>query len=191
MLHNYMDFVDLKVYLTLAWEVSCDGAVLQKGVISAKDMPSVNPHTDAWVNIPATVPEKGRCYLRVIYLLKNATELLPAGHVLGFDEILLKNYDGRNQEVLALREKEGSVCNTVSVTEDPRHLTISGDTFQYVFSKLTGVFVKMDCYGSPLITHPMEINIWRAPTDNDRKLKLEWIRAFYDQAATRTYATDY
>lgn len=190
-LHNYLDFTDLRDYLTVAWEVNCDGEVTGRGTVATEDMPPVMPHEEAWLNLPIDVPKKGRCYLKVIYLLKEATELLSAGHVLGFDEILLKNADGRNQEVLALKTKEEDECKNLSVTEDSRCLTITGDNFKYVFSKFTGMFVEMECYGSPLITRPMEINIWRAPTDNDRKVKLEWMRAFYDRAATRTYSTNY
>ena len=33
----------------------------------------------------------------------------------------------------------------------------------------------------------MELNIWRAPTDNDRKIKQEWIDAGYDRSKTRVY----
>ena len=36
---------------------------------------------------------------------------------------------------------------------------------------------------------PVEINIWRAPTDNDRYRKAEWKRAFYDRIYTRAYET--
>ena len=35
----------------------------------------------------------------------------------------------------------------------------------------------------------MEVNIWRAPTDNDRKMKLEWMAAGYDRSKTRAYDT--
>ena len=35
----------------------------------------------------------------------------------------------------------------------------------------------------------MEYNIWRAPTDNDRKIRLEWQRAGYDRTRVRTYLT--
>ena len=33
----------------------------------------------------------------------------------------------------------------------------------------------------------MELNIWRAPTDNDMYMKKEWKRAHYDNAYTRAY----
>ena len=35
----------------------------------------------------------------------------------------------------------------------------------------------------------MEYNIWRAPTDNDRNIKLEWMKAQYDRIVTRAYET--
>ena len=38
---------------------------------------------------------------------------------------------------------------------------------------------------------PMEINIWRAPTDNDKKIKLEWMDAQYDRSTSRSYQTEY
>lgn len=33
----------------------------------------------------------------------------------------------------------------------------------------------------------MELNIWRAPTDNDRKIKQEWMDAGYDRSKSRAY----
>ena len=36
---------------------------------------------------------------------------------------------------------------------------------------------------------PMEVNIWRAPTDNDRKIRLEWKAAGYDRSKARAYDT--
>ena len=41
--------------------------------------------------------------------------------------------------------------------------------------------------GRSYINHPMELNIWRAPTDNDMYIKLEWKKAHYDAAYTRAY----
>ena len=41
--------------------------------------------------------------------------------------------------------------------------------------------------GRSYINHPMELNIWRAPTDNDMYIKLEWKKAHYDASYTRAY----
>ena len=44
--------------------------------------------------------------------------------------------------------------------------------------------------GEELLDRPMELNIWRAPTDNDRNVRLEWERAHYHQAAARAYGVE-
>ncbi len=50
------------------------------------------------------------------------------------------------------------------------------DDFCYTYDKLTafsrGWFTKTRV----LLDRPMEYNIWRAPTDNDRNIKLEWMK---------------
>lgn len=36
----------------------------------------------------------------------------------------------------------------------------------------------------------MELNIWRAPTDNDMYIKAEWKKAHYNEAYTRAYKSE-
>ena len=54
---------------------------------------------------------------------------------------------------------------------------LSCEQFTYVFNKLTGLFDKMTFANEPLLDQPMGFNVWRAPTDNDRKLKADWYAA--------------
>ena len=188
-LRNYKDFVDLKDYLTIAWEVNCDGEVVARGGVEENDMPSVKPHEEASLHLKVPVPEKGKCYLKVFYYLKEATDLLSKGYILGFDEVLLETLDGRNQLAVALREVEFQKKEVLKLKEDDRYLAITGNTFFYVYNKLTGVFENMIWKGQNIITRPMEVNIWRAPTDNDRYIKWEWLSAQYGRAYTRVYKT--
>ena len=48
----------------------------------------------------------------------------------------------------------------------------------------------MSFANSSLILRPMEYNIWRAPTDNDRNIKHSWMAARYDRAFSRAYKTE-
>lgn len=194
-LHNYKDFVDLKDYLTIDWEVNCDGEMTSSGQITDAEMVSVRPHQEAQMKLLVEVPEKGKCYLKLFYRQKEASLLLPAGHLLGFDEVLLENADGRNQTLVSLENggcrranaESGGMC----VQEAEKYLTVSGTGFTYEFNKFTGLFEKMELAGKPLITRPMEINIWRAPTDNDRIANLEWQRARYHWSVVRAYETSW
>ena len=60
----------------------------------------------------------------------------------------------------------------------------------YTYDKRTGLFTQMEYKGEEYLNAPMELNIWRAPTDNDRYVRLEWERARYDKAYARAYGTE-
>ena len=111
-------------------------------------------------------------------------------HDMGFDEILLENTDNRNQKALAMWS-DTPVGNKITVQECARYLTLQDKHFTYAFNKLTGLFATMQYDGESLLDEEMVFNIWRAPTDNDRKLKLDWLAARYDHCMTNAYHTEY
>ena len=187
--HNYMDFVTMNQYLTMTYEVTCDGNVIGSGEVDR--VPAILPHGEGTLKLNIEVPAKGRCYLKLNYFLKDATELLPAGFPLGFDEIHLSNTDERNQKALQMWKAKTATEHSISIMENDRYLTVSAADFTYSYDKVKGSFNKMTFHGKELLDRPMELNIWRAPTDNDRKLKLHWMAAHYDKAITRCYRTHF
>lgn len=189
-LHNYMDFVNLEDYITIGYEINCDGTVLAAGEIALPEDFSAEPHQDMTIPFRVSVPEKGKCFLKVIYRQKQKTELIESGDLLGFDELPLENSDSRNQKALALWNVP-EIVGTLQVKESDHSLVISCDRFVYVYSKLTGLFDKMTFGNESILDKPMELNIWRAPTDNDSRVKQEWYAAHYDRSVTRAYTTDH
>ena len=186
-LHNYLDFDDLKDYLDIRFEVIKDGlSTVQKGKLSPF---SVMPHTDGVTELNVTIPSEGKIYLKLIYRLKKETPFLKKNFILGFDEILLKNEDGRNQMALSWLEKTDQV-KEIRVHETDTEVTINSKDFTYTLDRRTGLFEQMQFSGRNYLIHPMELNIWRAPTDNDMYLKSEWKRARYDKAYTRAYTVE-
>ncbi|MDE7332552.1 MAG: DUF4981 domain-containing protein [Lachnospiraceae bacterium] len=190
-LQSFMDFVNLKDYLWVCYEVSCDGYCTAQGRI--EELPSIEPHQKETVlTLPENcIPERGKCYLKLCYYMKNQREIVDAGEPLGFDEILLHNRDGRNQ-IANLIWKEGHMPDSrekafFSVREDGKYITIEGKRFAYRMDKRYGLFEQLTCNGRGLLDRPMELNIWRAPTDNDRKIKEKWYAAGYDRSITRAY----
>ena len=184
-LHNYMDFDDLKDFADIGYEVTVDGIKVDSGNIEAV---SIAPHGEETVDLNIKIPAKGRVYLKVIYRQKKETALIPAGHILGFDEVPVENEDGKNQTAVkwleqAKEEKEMDVVETDS------QVVIKGQAFSYTYSKKNGMFTSLCYAGREYFNHPMEVNIWRAPTDNDMYAKLEWKKARYDDACVRAYET--
>lgn len=77
----------------------------------------------------------------------------------------------------------------ITYTENDRVITINGVDFVYVYNKLTGMFDSMIYKNHSFLKRPMEMNIWRAPTDNDRVVKRLWYEAGYDKMTQRAYDT--
>ena len=188
-LKNYMNFVDLKDYATLAYEINCDGEVISRGVAEITE--SILPFAQGIVKLDMSVPESGKCYLKLFYYQKNSTNLLAEGFELGFDEVLLQNADGSNQKANALMQYAKESQGALSVEECDRFLEVKGENFAYKYNKLKGIFEQLTIDGKEMLDAPLDLNIWRAPTDNDRTLKLTWFRAGYDRMITRAYETTY
>ena len=185
-LHNYMDFDDLKDYVKISYELTQDGLVISKGILSEF---SVAPHGEGKTNLKINVPENGKCYLKLIYHLKKELPLLDEDHILGFDEIEVSKEDTKCK----LAEKwipETVVDSELQVNENDTQIHIKGREFAYTIDKRTALFTEMKFAGREYLNHPMELNIWRAPTDNDMYIKSEWKKAHYDKAYTRAYTTE-
>lgn len=185
-LHNYMDFDDLKDYVKISYELMQDGLVISKGKLPEV---SAAPHSEGKINLKINVPESGKCYLKFIYHLKKELPLLDEDHILGFDEIEVSQKDAKCQ--LAEKWVEKTVTDSeLQVSEDDTQIHIKGREFAYTIDRRTALFTEMKFAGREYLNHPMELNIWRAPTDNDMYIKSEWKKAHYDKAYTRAYTTE-
>ena len=185
-LHNYMDFDDLKDYVKISYELTQDGLVISKGILPEF---SVAPHGEGKTNLKINVPENGKCYLKLIYHLKKELPLLDEDHILGFDEIEVSKEDTKCK--LAEKWLQKTVVDSeLQVNENDTQIHIKGREFAYTIDKRTALFTEMKFAGREYLNHPMELNIWRAPTDNDMYIKSEWKKAHYDKAYTRAYMTE-
>ena len=180
---NYLDFTNVEDSIRMEYEVSCDGQIVEHNRITPF---SVEPQKTAKVKLPIQVPEKGKAFLKIYYYTREERILVPADHLLGFDEILLHNEDGSNQIAAAMLVKNRE-SGTIVVEEQDFFVRLVGQSFIYQLDKRTGLFEIMVYEGKKQIVKPMEVNIWRAPTDNDMYIKSEWYRARYDKTSVRAY----
>lgn len=195
-LHNYLDFIYLDEYMTLSWTVLRDGEPVLTGGLSenAEDDLHIAPHQEGKVKLPPIKwPDRGRVTLLVSYALKKEDRNLRRGHLLGFDEL--------NAAALGLDERSNSVAGFIleehghnrqdvvrpMTKENAGTIEVEGDDWRYVFNKRTGMLDTAIVANRQLLTAPTQVNVWRAPTDNDAIIKQEWIRAQYDRTVTRAY----
>ena len=179
---NMLDFVNLKDYIYIRYEITCDGKTVADGEINDPSALDVQPHTAKPLAIDIPNLPKGRRFIRFIYFRKYGSALVPAGHELGFDQIELNSFTPYKFEPVT----DGGV----DYEEDDKFIVVYGRNFRYVYNKLTGVFDKMTAGGLSMIEQPMQYNLWRAPTDNDRRIKNEWLACGYDRIIPRAYKTE-
>lgn len=200
-LRNYMDFTNAKDVLTLSWKLLCDGVSVETGIIEQEQMPDILPHEEGYLTLPMKIPAKGKATLLLYYNRrkdivkeKGSMDIFPKEFCFGFDEIMLESGENVNQTAKRLlqrrRTADGQEEARVCVREEELSIIIEGKDWRYVYDKKTGLFSQMVYKNQNLLEKPMEYNIWRAPTDNDRNIKKQWIRAGYDRTVSRAYDTE-
>lgn len=183
-LENTMNFTNLKDCIAITYELCCDGMVKETGMLIT---PSIAPRQTGTLQVSPLVPEQGKLYLKLYYHQKLKTACIPNGFVLGFDEIPLTGGDDRNQTAVDLLRHEADDATPVIQSGDDTTLTLKGSDFRYVFDRRTGLLQTMNVSGMEFLMRPVQYNVWRAPTDNDKSINKEWVRAHYDQASGRAY----
>lgn len=154
-IENRTLFTDLSaydVYVTLLRdgeechrEIYCDLSVAP----GMSDTLGLEPLTEYMV-------KPGEYVLHVAVCLKEETVYAPAGFEVAFGEA-----------VIARVAKAQSVSGTLRIVEGGTNVGVHGEGFDYLFNKARGTLVSMVSHGQEVLRSPVELNFWRAPTDND------------------------
>uniref|UniRef100_UPI00259A814F beta-galactosidase small subunit n=1 Tax=uncultured Varibaculum sp. TaxID=413896 RepID=UPI00259A814F len=106
---------------------------------------------------------------------------------LGFDEFALKNPSPHTPRALELLKADVEGEDAARIEETPLEICVSSGEYTYRFSRHTGMPTGVELGGKELLQAPAELNIWRAPTDNDMYIRPLWERARYDRAYSHAY----
>ena len=66
---------------------------------------------------------------------------------------------------------------TAQLEEDRKNIYAAGDGFSYVFSKHYGAFTSIKIGGDEQLAGKTVLSAFRAPTDNERYIKVLWINS--------------
>jgi beta-galactosidase len=160
-IHNRFDFLDLS-NLALRVTVSVLDSALATAVLSELDV-RAQERVRATLEFPSFRPEPGLEYFMALeFRLKERWGLLPAGHVLAWEQFRLP----------ALAARAGAPENKggkITAREEGRHLLLNGDAedFSLVFDLETGEITEFLFRGTQLVWRGPKPNFWRPPTDND------------------------
>ncbi len=186
---NHLDFTNPKDNISASYALILDGTRIAEGTL---EVPSLPPGTSSVIELPLVIPSKGRCFLRVSYMLKKAQGVLQAGHDLGFDEIRIQVPEPRHVKAVMLLSHVNDNTGTAPTLQDSEQngdplIVVNGTDFCYSFDKRTGMPVSMIFAGEELLDKPIEFNFWRAPVDNDMFVVDKWKKQRLEHTRTRAY----
>lgn len=176
---NCRDFLNVAGNIAIDYEVTENGAAVEHGNLGS---PEIAPHEEKAVTVTLKKKYTGVTFIKFNYKNIHENSCLKANEELGFDEIRLSD------ESVAFEPKTLNVKSSPITLEDGENeITVSSSSFKYVFDKDTGLFSEMTVNGKEVLSAPMEYNIYRAPTDNDSFIGVDWAKAGYDCAKSRVY----
>jgi len=178
---NLYDFINLS-HLSINWELEKDGEVIDNGEIESL---ALAPHKSKTILLPYDFPKcaDGRYFLTVSYKLAVHTAWAQKGHEIAFAQFELPAGKMVKTPVRVVD------MPSVRVTENEREIVIEGVEFRYVYDKYYGAFKSIIYNGVEMICSMPKFNIWRAPTDNDRRVRFNWMGEGFERIKTHTYST--
>ncbi|MBE6546037.1 MAG: DUF4981 domain-containing protein [Ruminococcaceae bacterium] len=170
-LKNLRQFTTLSD-LSLFWRFTQRGKTVREGFV-----PTVNvrPQTSMQYKFDLTGIDLSLGGELLISLRQNrSTPWSDVGYEVGFEQIVL----AEQIEKPALAETV-SAGKSVTVTEDGRNLRVATAETVYTFDRQAGLLTSLVDQGREMLASPMTPTVWRAPTDNDRKIKNDWYGVGY------------
>ena len=172
----------------LRWTVTCDGETVQQGVLDPLDVP---PGEAREVRVPVAridAPRPGAdTWLRVSCHQRVETAWAPAGFEIGWDQMLMEVPATEPPPAIVVRDLGGP-----GVTADiaGKHLLVRGRDFSATFDETTQSLISLIYGGREVLAGPSGLlQVWRAPTDNDKGfgqwLARDWREAGLDRMERR------
>lgn len=172
LLRNMMDFTAGEKWIKLELCYRHNGEDFYKKEICDFTLPASGETTIQLNMQNITWPPEGKVTMLVLYRALGKNKFFEDGEILGFDEFLL--YD---KAETILKKEIGTAPN---FQQDGRYFYIQGENFIYTYDSWIGNFSQIRRNGKALFVKKPELNLFRAPLDNDIKEKSKWIEAGYD-----------
>ena len=163
---NEYFFRDLSAYY-LEWQVLKAGKVMRSGRV--EDL-NVGPQQTVKMKLPiGDICQCSEWLLNVAYKLKNTEGLLPAGHVIAKQQLVLNPYKAPSMELGNEAKSNWTVVEPTLKENDKHYLIVHGENFRIEFDKQNGYLSKYQVNGLDMMKEGsyLKPNFWRAPTDND------------------------
>ncbi|WP_196001621.1 glycoside hydrolase family 2 TIM barrel-domain containing protein [Clostridium sp. 1001271B_151109_B4] len=182
-LKNMLDFKNINDFLDITYKVYLDGCLLSSNKLILE---SLKAKEEKWYDLNISNLPKGIITILFEYSVKYNNSLYEKNTILGHDQFIIKN-GAENISSITKLTKINDTSEKFYIEATINKIKITNSDFNFIYNKNTASFEFIESLGEVFIDTPMDFIIWRAPTDNDRKIKNDWIEAGFDQITTHVY----
>lgn len=170
---SFKPLTDLDIY----WKAEKDGITVCQGCFPALN---IAPGRNRTYQIDPTVFANlsGECYLTFSFRSNLSHRWAEAGTEVGFEQFQIPTI----AEKPIQKPLRKSILQLT--TTDFDWIVTDGKTV-YNLDRLRGLISSIKNEGTELLASPISLNVWRAPTDNDQWVRLDWESNFLYLATTR------
>ena len=188
---NMLDFINIKDYLYISYQVTKNGDTIAQGIIEDESVLNIKPHQEKVIYLNLDNIIKDECYIKFDYIQKVELPFTKRGHLLGFDQVkLASDSTGLTEDrIKSILGAFDAIKGEMTFEESDKYIVVKGVNFKYTYNKFTGAFDRMVYDNEVLLEKPMNYNIWRAPTDNDRNVRDKWEKYGYNRTMSRGFTT--
>lgn len=160
--------------ISLVYTVEKNGAAMHSGRVVGLDL-APGERKDFVLSLP-TLAEDAYYTLNLSFRQAKATPWAEVGHEISFTQLVLR----KPAEAL-----DAFPLGRLSLAEDEGAYTVTDGENEYRVSKQTGMLCAIVSEGTPLLASPLALEVWRAPTDNDKYVAGSvWRPLGYDRVRT-------
>ena len=171
---NMLDFVCLGRYKA-TWSLICEGERLCGGDIDLSGVPS---HGEKTIELGYRRPKMGEAYVEIVLTEAEETLWCDAGYEVSRSQLMLSTEAHVHKYPCANMAE-------VEIDDDGDSISVAGEDFEVLFDCVTGQMISWVSAGAELIEEGPRFNIWRAPCDNDVRIKEKWNRWGMDKLQSR------
>ena len=153
----------------LEWELQADGEIVRKGMVGKLNVAPQQTATVQLGYMMDDICQDKELLLNILFKLKKAESLLPAGHVVAKKQLTILPYKTPDLAISNMPNSNIKVCAPTVIENDVNYLIVEGEHFRLDFDKHDGYLCKYEINGRQLLNEGSKLtpNFWRAPTDND------------------------
>ena len=160
---NFTDMSDL----SLSYTIEVNGKTVLSKTVGAL---AISPKKSKKIAID-TAKYEGLVTLNISLRQNTDTPYAPIGYEIGSDQFIVS--DSIKPTAIS--------APSATLTEDAHTYTVTFGECVVKVGKMSGLIESITDNGKDMICAPATPTIWRAPTDNDRTIKLKWFDSAFDK----------